>query len=353
LTAIQSADQRSIGVLEKKKVFTMKKYVRSTVVFLCICIVLASCGPSQAHLDAQATSIVAGVFETLTAEAPTIAPSLIETQLPTLTSTPASTPTATLTSTPLPGRMTFPIQALSDSIPWLAWDENFISGILYLGFGLTNPPFDVALVRKAFAAAIDREAIGDLAERLHWNDVRPATTFIHPEVLGRDLYNDVGIPFDPEQARDYLAQAGYTDPSSFPSTTFVISEAGQPAPGFYYQMAGLIVEMWKEHLGVTVKIEDLGRLVDYYQYLYTSNPELFRLSFVMTTTDGNDPDTVFRYAFYTQLNVSDFSNADFDNLIDQASSIADPLQRQILYVQAERLLCEEFAVVIPLFHYAK
>lgn len=331
----------------------MKKYVRSTVVFLCICIVLASCGPSQAHLDAQATSIVAGVFETLTAEAPTIAPSLIETQLPTLTSTPASTPTATLTSTPLPGRMTFPIQALSDSIPWLAWDENFISGILYLGFGLTNPPFDVALVRKAFAAAIDREAIGDLAERLHWNDVRPATTFIHPEVLGRDLYNDVGIPFDPEQARDYLAQAGYTDPSSFPSTTFVISEAGQPAPGFYYQMAGLIVEMWKEHLGVTVKIEDLGRLVDYYQYLYTSNPELFRLSFVMTTTDGNDPDTVFRYAFYTQLNVSDFSNADFDNLIDQASSIADPLQRQILYVQAERLLCEEFAVVIPLFHYAK
>lgn len=331
----------------------MNLTVRFTVAFLCICVVLTSCGPSQAELDAQATSIVAGVFATLTAEAPSIAPPADDTPPPTSTSTPASTPTATLTSTPLPGRMTFPIQVFSDSIPWLAWDVGYVSGILYLGFGLANPPFDVALVRKAFAAAIDREAIGELAERLHWNDVRPATSFIHPEVLGRDLYNDVGIPFDPEQARDYLAQAGYTDPSTFPSTTFVISQAGQPAPDLYYQMADLIVDMWKEHLGVTVKIENLGRLVDYYQYLYTHDPELFRLSFVMTRTDGNDPDTVFRYAFYTQLNVSDFSNADFDSLIEQASSITDPLQRQVLYIQAERLLCEELAVVIPLLHYAK
>ena len=331
----------------------MKIRLLIIVTFLFASVVSSACGPSQTELDAQATSIVAGVFAALTAEAPTLAPSPSDTPGPTSTSPPTLIPTPVQTPTPLPGRLTFPIQSFSDSIPWLAWDENFIPGVMYLGFGLTNPPFDVALVRKAFSAAIDRQAIGELAERLHWADVRPATTFIHPEVLGRDLYNDVGIPFDPEQAREYLTQAGYTDPSSFPSTTFVISEAGQPAPGFYYQMADLIVEMWKEHLGVTVKIENLGRLVDYYQYLYEHDPELFRLSFVMTTTDGNDPNTIFRYALTGQLNVSNFSNTEFDSLIDQAASITDPVQRQILYVQAERLLCEEVVALIPLIHYAK
>ena len=331
----------------------MKIRLLIIVTFLFTGVVFSACGPSQSELDAQATSIVAGVFAALTAEAPTLAPSPNDTPWASSTSIPTLIPTPTQMPTSLPGRLTFPIQSFSDSIPWLAWDENFISGVMYLGFGLTNPPFDVSLVRKAFAAAIDREAIGELAERLHWADVRPATTFLHPEVLGRDLYNDVGIPFDPEQAREYLAQAGYTDPSSFPSTTFVISEAGQPAPGLYYQMADLIVEMWKEHLGITVKIEDLGRLVDYYQYLYTHDPELFRLSFVMTTTDGNDPNTIFRYAFSGQFNVSNFSNAEFDSLIDQAAGISDPIQRQILYIQAERLLCEEFVAVIPLIHYTK
>jgi len=224
---------------------------------------------------------------------------------------------------------------------------------MYLGFGLTKPPFDILLVRKAFTAAIDREAIAALAERLDWVDVRPATTFVHPEVLGRDLYNDVGIPFNPEKARDFLAQAGYSDPLNFPPTTLVISISGQPTTGIYFQMAELIVDMWKENLGVNIEIEDKGTLGDYYHYLSTHDPELFRVSFITTEQDGNDPDSVFRYAFYTKLNVSNFSNNEFDSLIEQASSITDPIQRQILYIQAERLLCEESVVVIPLVHYAR
>jgi ABC-type transport system substrate-binding protein len=331
----------------------MKTRFPVIVALLILICFASSCSSSQSILDARATSIVADVFAILTVEAPRETLPATEKPFFTSTDTPTSIPTAALTPTPLPGRLVYPIQSLSDSIPWLPWDEGNQPGVMYLGFGLTKPPFDILLVRKAFTAAIDREAIAALAERLDWVDVRPATSFIHPEVLGRDLYNDVGIPFNPEQARDFLTQAGYSDPSSFPPITMVISIAGQPTTGIYFQMAELIVDMWKEYLGVNIEIEDKGTLGDYYHYLYTHDPELFRVSFITTEQDGNDPDSVLRYAFYTKLNVSNFSNNEFDSLIEQASSNTDPIQRQILYIKAERLLCEEFIVVIPLVHYSR
>lgn len=314
---------------------------------------MCSCDSSQSILDARATSIVADIFSTLTEEADKVTPPVVEITSPTSTDEPTSVPTAAPIPTPLPGRLVYPIQSFSDSIPWLPWDGNNQPGVMYLGFGLTKPPFDNLLVRKAFTAAIDREAIAKLAELLDWANVRPATSFLHPEVLGRDLYNDVGIPFNPEMAQDYLAQAGYSDPSSFPPATMVISIAGHPATGIYFQMAELVVDMWKEYLGVNIEIVDKGTLGDYYHYIYTHDPELFRVAFITTEEDGNDPDSVFRYAFFTKLNVSNFDNNEFDNLIEQASSITDPIQRQVLYIQSERILCEEFVVVIPLIHYSR
>ncbi len=315
--------------------------------------VLSSCGSSQSTLDARATSIVADVFARLTTEARAIAPTPLDTPFPTSTSVPTSVPTPIQTPTAMPGRLVFPIQSLSDSIPWLPWDQSAQLGVMYIGFGLTQPPFDNVLVRKAFAAAIDREAIATLAERLEWVDVQPATSFLHPEVLARDLYNDVGIPFDPEQAREYLIQAGYSDAAKFPSTTMVISIAGQPATGFYLQMADLLANMWRQHLKITVNVEDIGTLGQYYHYLETHDPQLFRISFITTEQGGNDPDSVYRYAFYTKLNVSNFTDFTFDALIDQAYSITDPIQRQSLYIQVERLVCEEHVVIIPLIHYSK
>lgn len=104
--------------------------------------------------------------------------------------------------------------------------------VVFLGINSEAAPFTNPDVRRAFAAAIDREVIAAIATRLYFDNVRPATNLTPSETLGRDLYGDVGIPFDPEMARSYLQAAGYDSPPSMPPITLFASTRGA-APGFY------------------------------------------------------------------------------------------------------------------------
>jgi hypothetical protein len=77
-------------------------------IFLLSCLTvigLVACGgPSQAELDAQATTVAANIFATQTAEAPTNTPTPPPTDTPAPTNTPAptDTPTPAPTDTPVP-----------------------------------------------------------------------------------------------------------------------------------------------------------------------------------------------------------------------------------------------------------
>ena len=115
------------------------------------------------------------------------------------------------TRTPIPGTVVIPIEEMARGIPWLPLDENNVPISRFAYFNVIKPPFNNVLVRQAFAAATDREAIAAIAEKYGIREPQPATTITNPEVLGRNLYNQVGIPFDPVKAREYLSEAGYSD----------------------------------------------------------------------------------------------------------------------------------------------
>jgi hypothetical protein len=65
-------------------------------------LLLNSCGPSQADLNALSTQIAANIYATLTAQAPTSTPTFTPTSTPTNTLTPTPTRTPTITPTPTP-----------------------------------------------------------------------------------------------------------------------------------------------------------------------------------------------------------------------------------------------------------
>lgn len=265
----------------------------------------------------------------------------------TLADTYTPTPTSTPSPTPLPGALMIPVSSLGTDIPWLPLDMSKYPTIFIVTINHQIPPFNNALVRKAFAASIDREMIAQLAERYYAVDPSPATTFIPPQTLGRNLYGDVGINFDPELARDFLTQAGYTDGSSFPKVTFIVNSYGDTDPGARYNMAKVMAEMWKTHLGVTVNVQSMQP--PYFGERIRSNPpELFWNGWL--PDPGNDPDFI-RTVFATgaEYNYGHFSNTEFDLLVDQARLIHDPATRQALYIEAERLLCETEAGIIPLY----
>jgi ABC-type oligopeptide transport system substrate-binding subunit len=238
---------------------------------------------------------------------------------------------------------------LGKNIPWLPIDDAKRPGVHFIAFNTLRPPFNNTLVRQAFAYAIDRQVILEMTQKYRASNPSLASTLTPPETLGRDLYGEVGSVFDPQKAKAKLAEAGYTDPSVFPAVTLIVNAYGDIAPGARYNMAKAMVNMWQTHLGVTVDIEVIEKFKDYGNRLRENPPEMFWFGWV---ADVNDPDNFLREIYHSnsQYNFGKFSNSDFDQLVGKAKRSRDPAQRQGLYVEAERLLCEAEAALIPLYH---
>jgi oligopeptide transport system substrate-binding protein len=244
----------------------------------------------------------------------------------------------------------FPVDTLGKDIPWLPTEKSNRPGVNYVSFNNLLPPFNNPLVRRAFAQAIDRQVLVEMVRKYYTKDPKPATSLTPPEIMGRDLYKQVGALFDPQEAKDLLKEAGFSDSSPFPDVTMIVNAYGDVAPGARFNMANAMVEMWQEHLGVTVQVEVIAAFKDYGNRLKTDPPEIFWQGWV---ADINDPDNFLRELFHSdsEYNYGHFKSPEFDQLVENASQSKNPAERQELYIQAERFLCEVETGLIPLYHY--
>lgn len=299
---------------------------------------------TQTALPFTTTATSSPIPPTLTASP--LPPTSTHTPLP---STDTLTPTPTFNATPLPGLMVLPVDTLGNTIPWLPLETSARPTINYVGFNVLRPPFNNVLVRQAFAYAVDREVLVEMAARYYVTNPKPATTLTPPVTLGLDLYNVVGATFNPQKAKDLLVEAGYTDPAAFPTATILVNAYGDTAPGARYNMANAMVEMWQTHLGVKVQVVVVATFTEYGERLRTNPSEIFWQGWV---ADQNDPDNFLGEIFRSdsQFNFGKFANRDYDRLMDNAIKSKNAADRQNYYVQAERLLCETETALIPLYH---
>lgn len=299
-----------------------------------IIIVLALCGFA-------AIRFLPSVFGDLVTPAPTEPP--VATSLGSTGATVTDTP-ALVSSF---GTETIPLAELAPEIPWLPLDEKFIPSVYTYQFNVTIPPFDSRSVRTALAQAIDREAIVNLAKDLGYLQLLPATTFTHPNVLGRDLYGQVGFRFDPIAARTSLAAVGYPHGEGFPTITLVTSPAAD-----HQAIANAVAVMWRDNLGINVEVQTIGNnFNEYIAHLRTDTPGLFRFGWAWDVNDPNNNMTTFLSE--SESNLTQFANAEYDRLVEEAAAeFRDPATRQLLYIQAERILCEQEVAIIPVFYYS-
>ncbi|MCS7257234.1 MAG: ABC transporter substrate-binding protein [Thermomicrobium sp.] len=206
--------------------------------------------------------------------------------------------------------------------------------VWYLVFNCRKEPFDKKEVRQAVNYAINKEAI--VNELLKGTGVL-ATGPLPPVVWG---YTEdvVQYTYDPQKAKELLAQAGY--PNGF-KITFWVPESGS---GMQQPKAmGAAIQADLRAVGIEAEIQtfEWGTYLDKIMGNPDELPELFELSWI---GDNGDPDN-FLYILLSGdawppngFNLGYYRNEQVDDLLRQAQRISDRAQRERLYQQALKLL---------------
>lgn len=216
--------------------------------------------------------------------------------------------------------------------------------IFYIGFDIQEPPFDDQKVRQAFNYAIDKDKYVDVVSKK--TQVK-AVGILPPGMPG---YNEdlQGYPYDPEKARQLIAESRYGDVSKLPEITINVPGGGGAAD----RQVSAIVEMYKQNLGVDVAIEQTD-WATYLQDLRAHRYQMFGLT-AGWIGDYPDPQDFLDILFHSgsRNNDMEYSNPEVDRLLEEARVEQDFEQRMELYQQAEKTILED-APIVPLTHDAE
>jgi oligopeptide transport system substrate-binding protein len=146
----------------------------------------------------------------------------------------------------------------------------------------------------------------------------------------------IGLPYDPDQARQLLAEAGYPGGRGFPAV-----DSLKPHGRFPYNE--YLQAQWRENLGVEITWET----IEYAVYLHRLSQELPHIFLHSWIADYPDPDNFLRFGFRRIR--ARWRNKAYDKLVEEARRVMDQAERMKMYRQADRILIEE-AVVLPLTH---
>ena len=214
----------------------------------------------------------------------------------------------------------------------------------YFVMNMEKPPLDNKLVREALVLAIDKEQLVSASVS---GMARPATGIVPhgTSSLGMDFRAEadkegIRLPIngDIERAQQALAEAGYPNGEGFPAISYLYNAS----PG-NTQTAEMLQEMWKKNLNIDIALENVEYTVES-QRRHSGDFQLARASWVGTRFP----------AYYLNIhrsgdhnNMSQYSNADYDALVDEYRAETDSVRKHELLNEAEKWIINEY-VIAPL-----
>lgn len=213
--------------------------------------------------------------------------------------------------------------------------EDYV-GVRFLRVNIKNTPFDNPKVRRAFALAIDQEAI---CNKILQGGQKPASGIVPP--FG-DYVPPGLIYFDPEKAKALLAESGYESTSSFPEIDLLTSNSDSGL-----REAESLQAMWQKHLGIKVRIVQ-REWTTYLQKQYDKDYDICVGGWI---GDYLDP-TTFLEMWVTDggNNNTNWGSDEFETLLKKAENTADVPTRMGILSQAERIILED-TPVLPIYWY--
>ncbi|MBX3220194.1 MAG: ABC transporter substrate-binding protein [Labilithrix sp.] len=212
--------------------------------------------------------------------------------------------------------------------------------ILGEAMNVEMPPFDNVEIRRAVAAAIDRETL----RRVRASNLAATNQLVPPGVFGHDA-DLVGQRFDLGAALEHMRRAGYPyDPAT--------KTGGWPhvIPYLVYKQGlqefmGQVLAQQLERIGLRIEI----RIVNYPTFLALRARKMtspFGPGFWMQ--DYPDALSFLEPMFHSKVisdegtnNWSFYRNPRFDELVDRAHEELDDVRRKKLYTEAQEILTDD------------
>jgi ABC-type transport system substrate-binding protein len=202
------------------------------------------------------------------------------------------------------------------------------------------PPFDNVEIRRAVAAAVDRE---------HYRALKPSnmtvmTQLVPPGAPGFDPEVS-GQRHDPKEALEHMRRAGFPfDPAT--------GKGGWPAPIVYtlYDQGLLsytaqLLQQDLARIGLRIELA----IVSFPTFLaLQQRPDGAAMSQANWEMDYADPSSLYDPLFSTAsigeggtYNTAFYSNPRFDDLVGRARRESDPTARRAMYRAADEMLCDD------------
>lgn len=206
----------------------------------------------------------------------------------------------------------------------------------YVVFDVTRPPFDDVKVRKAFSLAFNRRQYIDVVLR---GRALPALGIFPPGLPGFNIELN-GLTYDPDAARQMLAQSKYKTAQGLPPIVFTSAGFGSDINSGVAALA----QMWKQVLGVTITVENIEPNF-YYDALYAGkHGQLFNYGWCADYPDPENFADVLFHSGSTQ-NSGYYRNAALDALLEAARIERDVSKRIAMYQQAEQMIVDDAPVL--------
>lgn len=237
------------------------------------------------------------------------------------------------------GEVDWVIQVAPQSVEVLEADPNIVVPVGpqpsydYIGVNLTREPFDDVRVRQAIAYAIDREII---CEAAFFGYCDPAQEAVYDESPWNFGYSPYGR--DVERARELLAEAGLADGFELellPTTQFQETVR-----------AAQVVQQNLAEIGITATIN----APEWNEWLELEGN--FQYDLYLCSWNGLvDADDFYYLQHHSDevFNFTGYSNAEFDELVEEGRLTSEFEDRYELYEQANQILVDD-APYIYMYH---
>ena len=215
------------------------------------------------------------------------------------------------------------VEAAGGRYVWI--QEGSYTQVRPIGCWIPGLPCNDKRVRYALDYAIDKELIRDNLYGGTEGAGLAGFEAVTPSTLGYSPALDA-TPYDPDRARELLAEAGYPGGEGYPPFTLYTWQASDTP--FMVEHAELIAQMWQDNLGLDVTVE-AGQNVSIRERV--RNRELDGHVYFRSNEGRWDGGSLVRSMHYLDSSLRQSEDPELARIADEGLSVMDPALRHDAY----------------------